>query len=309
MGMSIWTAQGRAAFISSVIDLGTFNPDEMALDRANGDIYLTGFASGGTTDSVAKVSSGSLVTLYSPLPATTGGNLQYTNGFAVDATNAWWNNGNAGPSNATEFSRAPKTGAGPITRNSPGDDFDSLSFSGTTLYAAHYLGGLYTVDGSGNVSFIGNHRTTSHLAIAGDASKLYVVDDGGAYRRNADGTFTDLVTAANTYRTNGSRLAVDSNYLYALDRSSLNGFWRIPLSGGAGTFITDASFVNLRSIGVSNGLVYVADTGEISGANQSGHVWQVDVPEPASAMPLVSLVLLTMRSTSRISRHRRERQQ
>jgi hypothetical protein len=282
----------RATTVTSIADTGLFNPDELTADKSNGDLYVTGFANGGTTDSVNKVSGGGLLTLYSPLPATTGGDLQYTNGFTVDSSTLWWNNANAGPVSLTEFSRAPKSGAGPIVRNSPSDDLDALSFSGTALYAAHYQGFLYTVDGSGNLSFLGSHRLTSHLSIAAENSSLYVTDNSGAYVRNADGSFTDLNFVSNTYRTGGARSAVGGGNLYALDRNTLNGFWVIPTTGGAGSFITDPSFTNLTSIGYYNGLIFVSDRGETTGDNNTGHVWQVQLPEPGSA--LISLIGLAV---------------
>ena len=210
---------------SPVANTGTYTPNEMAIDRATGEIYLNGFPSGSTTLSIVKVTGGSLTTLYATLPGTIGGNLQYTNGFAVDGSNQlWWNNANAALSSATEFSRAPTSGAGPITRNSPGDDEDSLTWSGTTLFTAYYAGTLYSVTSTGDLNYLGFHRWTSHLALASEGSILYVIDDSGAYKRNADGTFTDIISVANTYRTNGSRATVGGGYLYALDRNLANGF-------------------------------------------------------------------------------------
>src|SRR6266436_6778198 len=236
-------ATAAPAFPASVtpfVDLGVYAPDEMTIDRATGEIYLTAHASGSSTLSIVKATPTNLTTVYSSLPATTGGDLQYTNGFTIDDSNnrLWWNNANAGPGSATELSRAPATG-GAITRNSPADDLDSLSWSGTTLYAAHYAGSLYSVD------------------------------DGGAYRRNADGTFTNLVSAPTLFRTNSSRAAVGGGYLYALDSRSSNGYWQIPSSGGTPTFIADGAFTFLQAIGYSNGSVYVSDSGNGTG----GHVW------------------------------------
>ncbi len=265
-------ATAAPAFPASVtpfVDLGVYAPDEMTIDRATGEIYLTAHASGSSTLSIVKATPTNLTTVYSSLPATTGGDLQYTNGFTIDDSNnrLWWNNANAGPGSATELSRAPATG-GAITRNSPADDLDSLSWSGTTLYAAHYAGSLYSVSSSGALTFLGFHRSTSHLAIAGDGAILYVVDDGGAYRRNADGTFTNLVSAPTLFRTNSSRAAVGGGYLYALDSRSSNGYWQIPTSGGTPTFIADGAFTFLQAIGYSNGSVYVPDSGNGTG----GHV-------------------------------------
>ena len=170
--------------VTSVVNTGSFNINEMSLDPTNGDIYLNGYDSGSSELSIVKITSGSLTMLYSPLPGTTGGNLTYTNGFAVHAANLWWNNANAGPGFATELSSAAKVGGGPITRRSPTDDLDSLSSDGTTLFTAYYAGSLYTVTSSGGLNYIGFHRGTVHLAIAADSGVLYVVDDGGAYRRD-----------------------------------------------------------------------------------------------------------------------------
>lgn len=129
----------QSPVVTSVVNTGTFNNDEMSIDPANGDIYLTGKPAGSPYIAVSRVTGSSLTTLYATLPGTTGGDLQYTNGFAVFGANLWWNNANAGPGFATEISRAPKAGGGPITRGSPTDDLDSLSSDGTTLYTAHYL--------------------------------------------------------------------------------------------------------------------------------------------------------------------------
>jgi hypothetical protein len=285
--MALWSLPSAAALgsigVTSVINTGTYNADEMTIDRVNGDIYLDGTSTVGGNYSVVKVNGGSLTTLYSPLPATTGGNLTYTNGLAVDTSQLWWNNANAGPGSNTEISRAPKTGAGPITRNSPADDLDSFAYDGTTLYTAYYAGILYSVDGSGNLNNLGFYRGTSHLALAADLGTLYVADDSGTYSRSPGGTFSNITNVANTYRTNGERLAVGGGSLWALDRNNLNGFWQIPLVAGSPTFYTDPSFVNLKSIGYFNGQVFLADSGEVSGTNLSGHVWAATVPEPAAA--------------------------
>ncbi|MEA2736205.1 MAG: hypothetical protein QOE14_2656 [Humisphaera sp.] len=294
------TDRARAAVIvTSVANTGSYTPDEMTVDRANGEIYLLGFPSPSAFASVVKVSGGGVTTLYSTLPGTTGGNLTYSNGFAVDGVNLWWNNANSGPGGNTELSRAPKTGAGPITRTSPANDLDSLSYGGTALYSAHYAGSLYSVTPTGGLTGLGFYRSTSHLTLAGDGGSLYVADDTGAYVRNPGGTFTNIIAAPSTYRTNGSRLAVSDGYLWALDRTNFNGFWQIPIGGGAATFITDPAFTDLRSIGYYNGDVFVADTG---GAG-AGNVWQVTVPEPASAsLVLIGAAVLTCARQRRGSR-------
>jgi len=268
--------------VTPFVNMGGYSPNEMTIDRATGDIYLSATAGSSSTLSIVKVTAGNLTTIYSSLPGTTGGVLTYTNGFTIDdsSNQLWWNNANAGPGSLTELSRAPATG-GAITRNSPADDLDSLSWSGTMLYAAHYAGSLYTVTSMGGLSSLGFFRNTSHLAIAGDGAILYVVDDAGAYRRNADGSFTVLVSAPSTYRTNGSRAVVGGGHLYALDRNLLNGFWQIPTSGGTPTFISDGAFTSLQAVGYFNGSVYASDRGDGTGA----HVWRVDlataVPGPA----------------------------
>src|SRR5688572_29511480 len=89
--------QAQTTVVSPLIDTGLFNIQEMSLDPANGDIYVNGFTSGSPTLSVHKVADGSLVSLYATLPGTAGGNLTYTNGFAVHGANLWWNNANSGP--------------------------------------------------------------------------------------------------------------------------------------------------------------------------------------------------------------------
>jgi len=263
-----------SASVTSFVNLGGYRPDEMTIDRATGDVFLTVYASGSTKVSIVKATAGNLTTVYASLPGTTGGDLEYTNGFTIDdsSNRLWWNNANAGPSFATELSRASAAGS-TITRNSPADDLDSLSWSGTTLFTAHYAGSLYTVSSTGALSSLGSFRSTSHLAIAGDGAILYVVDDAGAYRRNADGSFTVLVSDPFTYRTNGSRAAVGGGYLYALDRNLSNGFWQIPTSGGTATFMRDGAFTALQAIGYFNGSVYVSDSGDGTRA----HIWRVDL--------------------------------
>ena len=286
-------SSARASIIvNSVIDTAGFNPDEMSIDQSNGGIYIDGYASGDPNVSIVKVNGASLTTLYSNLPATTTPPLTYLNGFTTDASNIWWNNGNAGSGGITELSRAPKSGAGPITRNSPTDDLDSLSWGGTTLFTAYYAGTLYSVDGSGNLTFLGFNRSTSHLSIAADGDNLFVSDDGGLYERASNGSFVNLEAQPSTFRVNGSRSATGGGFVYALDRNNLNGFWAIPEAGGADTFYSSPSFTNLQGISYYNGLIYVADTGETSGPNQDGHVWSVSlVPEP-SALALVGMAIV-----------------
>lgn len=272
--------------LGMVANTGGFDPDEMAIDRNTGQIYLMGFKAGDSLLSVAKVSGGGINYLYnSPLPGTQGP-LPYTNGFMVEGTTLWWNNANAGPGFATELSRAPTSGSGPITRNSPTDDLDSLAWSGTVRWAAYYAGTLYNLNASGGLSGGWFYRGTSHLAIAAEGAELFVVDDHGAYKRTAGGAFVNINNNANLYRTNGSRLGVGDGYLWALDRAMDNGFWRISLADGSQTWFTDPNFLHLNSIGFYNGSVYLDDTGDAG----DGRVWQVTfgaVPEPSIPMLLL----------------------
>ena len=174
--------------VTSVVDTGLYNIFEMSLDPANGGIYVNGLVSGSSQLSIQAVSGASLVSRYSPLPGTSGGNLTYTNGFAVQAGFLWWNNANSGSGTATEISKAPAAGGGPITRTSPDNDLDSLASDGTTLFAAHYAGALHSVTSGGDLNSLGTHRAASHLALAAEGGVLYVADDTGIYRRNTHGT-------------------------------------------------------------------------------------------------------------------------
>ena len=274
--------------LTSVVDTGLYNINEMSVDPTNGDIYLNGTPGVGGELSIVKVNAGSLTTLYPSLPGTTGGNLTYTNGFAVHGSELWWNNANAGPGFATQLSHAPKAFTGSITSTSPTDDLGSLSSDGTTLFTAYYAGSFFaTVDGNGGLSFLPGYRDTVHLSIAANAGVLYVVDNGGAYRRNTNGTFDDLTSPANRYLTNGSRLGEGGGFLYALDRSVHNGFWKIDEQTHAATFITNPNFKNLNVAAYHNGLLYLADTGELAGQpNTNGHVWQIN-PDSANGGPPV----------------------
>lgn len=272
------THRAGAAIVTPVVDTGVFNPYEMALDPANGDIYLAGFATGSGDLSIKKVSGGTLATLYATLPGTYNNwNLTYTNGFAVHGSNLWWNNANSGLGTMTEISRAPKAGGGPITRNAPTNDLDALASDGTTLFSAYYAGNLCTVDGNLNVTYFSQtYRSTSHLTMAAEAGILYVADDSGIYRRNTNGSYTSINTAAGRYLTNGSRMGVGDGYLYALDRTTRNGYWKIDKTTGAASFTSDANFTYLNGIAYYNGDIYVSDTGEASGQpNTNGHVWKI----------------------------------
>jgi uncharacterized repeat protein (TIGR02543 family) len=278
------TSGGQTVVVSSVVDTGLYNIFEMSLNPTTGGIYVDGYASGSSELSIQAVTGASLTPLYSPLPGTSGGNLAYTNGFAVHGSNLWWNNANSGPGTATEISQAAAAGGGAITRTSPSNDLDSLASDGTTLFIAHYAGSLYSVTGAGALTSLGFHRSTSHLAIAAEGGVLYVADDSGIYRRNADGSYTDFHTAANRYFTNGSRMGVGGGYVYALDRNTHNGFWKIDKVTGTATFITDPSFTNLNAIAYYNGDLYVSDPGELAAQpNTNGHVWKISTGYSLSA--------------------------
>src|SRR5436189_4825740 len=94
-----------AQSVTSVIDTGSYNILEMSIDPTSGDIYCDGTSSGSSELSIVKVTGSTLTTIYPVLPATTGGNLQSTSGFAVHGSDLWWNNPNAGPGTNTELSR------------------------------------------------------------------------------------------------------------------------------------------------------------------------------------------------------------
>jgi outer membrane protein assembly factor BamB len=278
-----------AVNVTSVVDTGGFNPDEMAIDRADGTIYLTGFAAGATTLSIAKVGPRGVETLYSKLPGTTGGDLTYTNGFAVDDA-LWWNNANAGPGSSTQLSQAPKSGEGPITSTSPTDDLDSLTYSGTTLYTAYYAGGtLYAVDPKGGLAATNTVlRSTSHLSLLAVGDMLYVADTSGIYAVDLKTGATKSIVDGTSFRVGGSRLAGGGDgFLYSLDAADATGFWQVDIANGTMTWITDASFTHLNSLAYFGGTLYANDTGDTETTHGDGHVWKVDfervpVPEPAS---------------------------
>jgi len=277
------TCHAQIQVVTSVVNTGLYNVFEMSIDPADGGIYVDGYPSGSTQLSVQKVSGASLVSLYATMPGTSGGNLPYTNGFTIHGNNLWWNNANSGPGSATELSQTPKTG-GAITRNSPFDDLDVLASDGTTLFTAHYAGSLFTVNGVGALTGLGSRRGTSHLTMAAEAGILYVADDSGIYRRNTNGSFTDMVSASSRYLTNGGRMAVGGGYLYVLDRNVHNGYWKLDKVTGAGNFIADPSFTYLNSIGYQGGTIYVSDAGEAPGqTNLTGHIWKSETGYTLSA--------------------------
>lgn len=276
VSVALATTCGAQTVVVPVVDTGLFNIFEMSLDPATGGIYVNGFVSGSSQLSIHAVAGASLTPLYSPLPGTSGGNLTYTNGFAVHGSALWWNNANSGSGTATEISKASSAGGGTITRTSPANDLDSLASDGTTLFTAHYAGSLSSVTSDGTLISLGIHRSASHLALAAEGGVLYVADDTGIYRRNANGSYTDFHSAANRYLTNGSRLGVGGGYVYALDRNTHNGFWKIDQVTGTATFTTDPNFTNLNAIAYYNGDLYVSDTGELAAQpNVSGHVWKI----------------------------------
>jgi len=272
--MAVVPAQALAASVTALADTGTFKPDEMAVDRVTGDIYLTGHADGSSSLSIVRVVPGSLpLFIYTDLPASNSGSLTSTNGFTIDGSSRlWWNNANAGPGFLTEVSRAAANGGFSIFRSSPTDDLDSLSWSGTSVFAAHYAGSLYEATVTSNIVLLnplGVYRETSHLAIVGDGPYLYVLDMYGAYRRNPDGSVTELALQSG-FRLNGSRAAVGGGFLYALEKDG-TGFWQIPTSGGTPTRISDPAFGHLQSVGYFQGAVYLADDGDTH-----GRIWRVE---------------------------------
>ena len=66
-----------SASVTSFVNLGGYRPDEMTIDRATGDVFLTVYASGSTKVSIVKATAGNLTTVYASLPGTTGGDLEW----------------------------------------------------------------------------------------------------------------------------------------------------------------------------------------------------------------------------------------
>jgi len=55
-------APALAASVTPLVNLGGYVPDEMTIDRATGDIYLTAFSNGSPTLAIVRVTSVSLTT-------------------------------------------------------------------------------------------------------------------------------------------------------------------------------------------------------------------------------------------------------